>query len=205
MSVDSFTLLCQMRQMLNVLNDDGMLSFVKHLLENGKKDSVMAAIFRQLYKEGDSNSKSFLTSLTEKCNDLLSNTSKTISTQSIPDSKADNFKCLSDDLVCEIGSYLSTKQILTCWTHVNSRCMTLGRRASTISRLDFDGCDDWEIGAAPPKFKPDDIFVKAKYLKLKNDLSPFVTLNNLSSLREIHLGMMYCIYLYNACACILEF
>ena len=69
----SLTFLSQLRQTLSVLDDDSILSFIEHLLKNGKKETVIIGIFRQLYNEGEKNNKSFLKSLTVTAQKLLTN------------------------------------------------------------------------------------------------------------------------------------
>ena len=186
--VHEMVLLSQIRQCFEKFTAANVTSFVEYLLDNGKRSTIFAAIYVQLYKEGDSNSAQFLESLLFESNKLIhdqSPKSTLNSQQHIPNGQ---FNCLPKSLMCKIGSYISSKEILTKWIVINRKFLEISYKAETHTSWDFGHVHTIR---QPPKFSLCKLVSKVKMIAYNPFFAQLFKLPDAQSAESIELGMFY--------------
>ena len=119
---------------------DGILEVVNHLFDKGRESIVISGIFRQLYREGESNSIEFYNELFYFCNNIdvaSDNESKEIEAR-MNKPICGQFSEIYDSLMCQIGSYLETGEIFRTFQRINRRFFQMGMKPEIFIEWGFD-------------------------------------------------------------------
>lgn len=184
-------LLSRLRQCFDHFNSENASSFVKFLIESGKSSTVLSGIFRQLYQEGNTNSIELLQSLLSKANKLVENQCRVTRAHDKTKGENDYFEWLPRSLMCEIGSYLSTKDILTKWNLVDRKFMQIGYQPETHTKWSFD-MSQIQLEGYPPKFGITRLVSKLKTVEYHFKFDRLFALSNVKSAENIKLGLCLC-------------
>ena len=191
METHQLVLLSQLKQYLEQFTCATTQSFVKFLVDEGQKSTILNGICQQLYHDGDSNSIQFLQSLLSHSKKLVQSQSACNQAPTNSITNKDYFKRLPDSLISEIGSYLSSKEILTKWNIVNRKFLEIAYKPETHTKWDFSYNSDTNIEENKPKFKLNNLISKVKTMKYNSDFSSLFDLNNAKSAQTVALGMKY--------------
>ena len=189
-------LLSQIRQHFDRLMPTMTHSLIEFLVTNGKQSTILSGIYRQLYHEGgrDENHIKFLQSLLSHINKLIQSQpqsqSQTPRNETSPHLRNDDyFNHLPNTLMCEIGSYLTSKEILTKWNIVNRKFLEIAYKPETHTKWDFSYDSDVYIKRNKPKFGLNTLVSKLKTMKYNSNFSSLFNLNDAKNAQNVAIGM----------------
>ena len=191
MQSHQLVLLSQIRQCFEQFTCATTQSLVKFLVDEGKQSIILNGIYRQLYYDGDSNQIQFLQSLLSQSKQFIQSQSSTNDTSINAITNDNHFKRLPDSLMCEIGSYLSSKEILTKWNIVNRKFLEIGYKPETHTKWDFSYKSEANIEIDPPKFRINTLVSKLKIMKYNSDFSSLFNLSDAKNAQSVAIGMNY--------------
>ena len=183
--------LIQIRQKLDFISDDDLIKFVEYLIHENQRSIIVSGIFRQLYEQSASNE--LLHNLHSKLHEFYSSRSRKVSANSQDANIL--FTNIPDNLLCNIGSFLSIQDIFTSWNHVNRRFLCVGLKPETFTSWDSDGDIEENISNHTPKFKLDCILSKIEYFNYNCDFSDIITdLSKFKALKSLKIGISFCLF-----------
>ena len=182
----------KLHKKLNEIHDEGLTEFVQFMVHCGKRDMLIAGVFRQLYHEGESNSLKFLHELITKVDTIASsgkNTNTTMKDKQLLDTDDKLLKMvdLPDSILSNIASYLSMRYLLD-WSHVNRKLFETVMTPAAINQWDFTDYSYRNLCKFKPKFRLDPILTKLKDIKYNSRFSSIMDLNKLKSYNTIRIS-----------------
>lgn len=175
-------LLSQIRKKLDSLTNEELTTFTTFFIENNLQSIIKCGIIRQLYH--GATSSEVLTDISLQIDSISSKSIKNDESKSQV-LKSGQYLCdMPDTLLCSIGSYLTSCEILTSWIHVNRRFLHTGMKPETFHTWEFDAnCLD-NIDNYPPKFTLDTCLTRLKHM-VDNSTWRHLTTGNLSSFKDL--------------------
>ena len=176
-------LLSKLRQCFDRFTPSNTTSFVDFLNKNEKHSTVLSGIYRQLYQEGSVNSKDFLQSLLYQANELV--TSQFGDDINLSITKKNDFEQLPVSLMCEIGSYLPTKNIFSQWNRVCQKFLEIGYQPQTHKSWDFTSRPHGLLKLAMVKFKLTSLVSKLETVKYDPNFNHLFNLSDTKRAQNI--------------------
>ena len=187
-----FATLIKIRAQLDELSQEGLLTVVKHLIDNDHCSIIISGIFTQLYANGGKNSEQFLNDLLNCCQNASKKRSSANNKQ--PNETASAFDNIPDTLLSHISSYLPVNDILLCWNHIDRKCLNIGMICYPIKEFLYNL--DELIETAPPQFAFMPMLSKVKLLWCNCHRIIGIDISSLKSLERIVLGKLCFFNLY---------
>ena len=191
-----FACLIQLTTIWESLPLHDFVNIIKHLLEvdalDVYKKRIISGIFQQLYDEGNSNDDMFFADLLVFSQNLqLKSQAAKVSNNIHDDDKSSKNKLeqLSDGLLCEIASYLPSKNIFCKWNLVNRKFVQIGLNPASIN------CFECRIKNNPPNFKLDVTLSKLKSLYTSSSTNDIINQVSIKHLESLTFGSL--IYTFN--------
>ena len=168
----TFATLLRTTHTLRFLSNAQLAVWIQFFLKNCKSRNganyIIDGVFKTLYEQGDCNDVEFFNELLKKSQELKeSTTTEKETTNNATTSNSDDestqekdninskpemsrkkvnyFQRVPDDLLCEIGSYLTISELFCRWNHVCHQFFQIGVRSETIQHWNFPKGyeDDW--------------------------------------------------------------
>lgn len=194
-----FPQIIRLRSCLDHFDFENACEFIQELFDTGRQDIIWAGLIRQLYHLGESIDAQFLDRLATKAHDLLRSKDnrvlkvkhKASMCNAISPKKVTD---LSNDALCHIGSYLSCKDILTKWNHVNRKFVEIGYKSGIIHTWEFDSKCGQQLQKNPPKFRLDSLMSTVTTLKYDCGFTNLFNVSKMKSLKNISIdaGKLLC-------------
>ena len=211
--MQKFASLIELTSTWESLPNEEFAAIVKRLLEidttESYKKAIISGIFQQLYDEGDTNDDMFYADLLVFSRELEANGS-TIKKKL---AEENHFERLPDSLLCNIASYLSTRDIFSKWNHVNRKFIQIGLKPQCFTHFEWNEeemCDPKNA----VKFKLDVTLSKLESLHITENAECDPSLSGMKHLlNEIPLKSTKCLtlgsgilyaYFFTTLHCILQ-
>ena len=164
-----FACLIQLTTIWESLPCHEFVNIITHLLEidvvGVYKKGIISGIFQQLYDEGDSNDDIFFADLLVFSQNLQIQSQLNVNNINNKPNK-NKFSQLSDGLLCDIASYLPSKDVFCKWNLVNRKFVQIGLNPASINCFTFNRQDSKRVNEYLPNFKLDVTLSKLKSLVL---------------------------------------
>ena len=187
--------LVEIRHKLDTFSDGQLGEFVNFLIDENHQSILISGIFRQLYSEASNNE--ILTKISTKIDEIFSLRHRRAKKTHYK-SSATRLTDLADSLLCKIGSYLSTKEIFTSWTHVSRRFLEIGMKPETLHSWDFDESACKNVADNVPRCDFHSITTnmnRAIFNHHFDNIVKYINLSNFKKLKHLEICMFICIFL----------
>ena len=163
------------------------------------QNDICGTVLRHLYKRGETNSSKLLSDLLQESIRLSQmpikrkNIGKKLSeANNENDEKRDFISEIADSLLCNIASYLNTKELFGKWNNISHKFIQIGLKRESIRHFDLTFVNICNLTHfESPKFRLNSILSNLVSLKLQACFPQLIDISKLKLPKTVQICMFY--------------